>query len=28
LMTIGMKLDSVRTDLEANKEIAESAVYE
>ncbi|WP_430905786.1 oxidoreductase [Maribacter sp. 2-571] len=27
LMTIGMKLDSVRADLEANKHIAENAVY-
>ncbi len=27
LMTIGMKLDSVKADLEANKEIAQSAVY-
>ena len=28
LMTIGMKLDSVRADLDANKEIAQSAVYD
>ena len=27
LMTIGMKLDSVKSDLEANREIAENAVY-
>lgn len=28
LMTIGMKLDSVKSDLEKNREIAEQAVYE
>jgi len=28
LMTIGMKLDSVKADLESNKEIAENAVFE
>lgn len=28
LMTIGMKLDSVKSDLEANRKIAESVVYE
>ena len=28
LMTIGMKLDSVKSDLENNREIAEQAVYE
>ncbi|WP_298315576.1 oxidoreductase [uncultured Aquimarina sp.] len=28
LMTIGMKLDSVKSDLEKNREIAESAVYD
>lgn len=28
LMTIGMKLDSVRADLDANQEIAKNAVYE
>lgn len=27
LMTIGMKLDSVRTDLETHRETAENAVY-
>ena len=28
LMTIGMKLDSVKSDLESNREIAENAVYD
>jgi len=28
LMTIGMKLDSVKSDLEANREVAENVVYE
>jgi len=28
LMTIGMKLDSVKSDLETNRTIAENAVYE